>query len=130
MFYSWQQQGSAFLKILHSPSLLEISCYFRAEISACRLASILFISSTSRPRGRYRFPSLDYLPGGVAFGLFDPFRISSLGYEYGTTAQAAAVFVHHKTRLITFVAFFVFRLSFFFTAAAVYETMISSLLLH
>ena len=30
------------------------------------------ISSISRPRGRYRFPSLDYFPGSVAFGRFDP----------------------------------------------------------
>ena len=30
-------------------------------------------------------------------------RISSLGYEYGTTAQAAAIAVQHKTRLNTFI---------------------------
>ena len=53
----------------------------------------------SRPRGRYRFSSLDYHPGWVAFGLLDPFCISSLGYEYGTTAQAAAVFCATQTRL-------------------------------
>ena len=48
------------------------------------------ISSISRARGGYRFPSLDYLPGRVVFDLFDPLRISSLGYENGSAVQAAA----------------------------------------
>ena len=47
-----------------------------------------------------------YLPGRVAVILFDPLHISSLEYEYGTTAQAAAESEPHKTRLITFVTVF------------------------
>ena len=37
--------------------------------------------------------------------LFDIFPISPLGYEYGTTAQVAAAFLQHKTRLIALVIF-------------------------
>ena len=76
-------------------SSLQAIKLFLATISACRLA---FDISSSLGL------AVDYLPGRVAFGL-DPLRISSLGYEYGTTAQAAAlvIFVQHKTRGFTFI---------------------------
>ena len=47
------------------------------------------IASISWARGRYRFPSLDYLLGGPTLA-HRPSPVSSLGYEYGIAAQAAA----------------------------------------
>ena len=93
---SSRQQGSTLFWLYLHPSRAADD-FSRAAILACRLASISL-----------RFLGLAV---AVAFLLSTtslvgppwPFRLSSLGYEYGTsTSQAAAVIVQHKNRLVTF----------------------------
>ena len=100
-----------------------------AVISACRPS--FDISSISRPRGRCRFPSLDYLPGRIAFGLVDPLCIPRWDTSTVLQRKQQQDFVQHKTLLITFVTFFIFQRPLFCCCVRLrVSKMISSLLLH
>ena len=70
---SSKQQGFTFFCL--SPSLLEIRIF---DPCCCDLglSASFDISSISRPRGRYRVPSLGYLAGRVAFDTIFVFQLS------------------------------------------------------